>query len=209
MQSLKRYGLVEQDEVTSLYGLGLNAWLLSRSARPYTSLQRKTRRYLEELANVSQETSFFTVVEGVHSLCVDRVERGQGLRFSMEVGSTAPLHLGASNLVLLAHLEPAQQEAVLHHWLTVPERPRFYTTLEAVRQQGYVYTAAQLTPGVAALAVPVLDQARKPLGGLSVGGYAERLTREVAEAFLPELRRVSRDLADALEVSKMPEESFV
>ena len=203
LQSLKRYELVEQDRITNLYSLGFKAWLFAQSARPYTSIRRKTKPYLEKLAETSQETTFFTVVENVHGLCVDRVERGQGLRFSMEIGSTAPLQLGASNLVLLAHLEPAQQDLVLNHWLgNGAERLRLRNDLETVCRQGYTYTVAQLTPGVAAIAVPVLSEKGQLLGGLSIGGYAERFTSEVAESLLTDLFEASRSLAQSLGFSE-------
>ena len=124
----------------------------------------------------------------------------------MEVGSAAPLHLGASNLVLLAHLEPTRQKAALRHWLvSEAERARLHATLTTIRQQGYVYTVAQLTTGVAAVAVPVADVNGRLLGGLSIGGYAERLTRETAERLLPDLRRASRDLTGALEADEVKE----
>ena len=210
LSSLKHYGLVEQDDITNLYSLGFKAWLFAQSARPYTSLRRKTKPHLEKLANASHETAFFTVVENVYGLCVDRVERGQGLRFSMEVGSTAPLQLGASNLVLLAHLEPAQQDLVLNHWLEGKEERQYLRNdLETICRQGYTYTVAQLTPGVAAIAVPVLTREGQLLGGLSIGGYAERFTLEVAESFLADLLEASRSLADALKVSKSFERVFL
>jgi len=116
---LKEYGLVEQDEVTNSYRLGFRAWRLALLARPYEGLRRTARPHLERLTTILQETTFLTVVEGINSFCIDRSEGSQRLRLSMEVGSQAPLHLGASNLVLLANLAPEDREKAVRHWAPV------------------------------------------------------------------------------------------
>ena len=197
---LKDYNLLEQDATSGNYRLGLRAYRLALSARPYKVLQRTARPYLEIIAKASRETSFLTVAEGIHSLCIDRIEGPQGLRFSMEIGVQVPLHLGASNLVLLAYLEPKKRDAVVRHWIpTELERERFLKNLEPIKQQGYVYTVAQFTPGVAALAVPVVDENRTLMAGLSVGGPSTRFTKEVASQLVSALFTASSELTKDLQ----------
>lgn len=200
---LKGYDLVEQDSSSGNYRLGLRACRLTLSARPYKVLQRTARPYLEALASTSQETSFLTVAEGIHSLCIDRVEGTQGLRFSMTIGAQVPLHLGASNLILLAYLEPEKRDAVARRWIPdTLERERFLANLELIKQQGYVYTVAQFTPDVAAIAVPVMDEENHTLmAGLSVGGPSTRFTEEVALQLLSDLYIASSELTDVFQLN--------
>lgn len=114
----------------------------------------------------------------------------------MEIGTRAPLHLGASNLILLAHLAPERQREVARHWLPDPAgHAELGAVLEEVRRSGYCYTNGQYTPGVAAIAVPVLTPDGALVAGLSVGGYAERFTREVAAGLLDSLREVAGAIA--------------
>lgn len=199
LTTLKRYGLIEQSEETNRYRLGLRAWQLAQASRPYTTLCQKARHHLERLADSSEETTFLTVVEGVYSLCVDRIEHAQGLRLSMELGSRSPLHLGASNLVLLAHLELPEQDATLRYWISdEAERKEVLAQLRAIRDQGYVFTVAQLTPDVAALAVPILNQRGGLVAGLSIGGYAKRFTREAGQKLLPAVKQASLRISQSL-----------
>jgi IclR family KDG regulon transcriptional repressor len=207
LTTLKRYGLVEQEEETNRYRLGLKAWQLAQTSRPYTTLCQKARHHLEGLADSSAETTFLTVVEGVYSLCVDRVEHAQGLRLSMEIGSRSPLHLGASNLVLLAHLESPEQDAALRYWISdEAERRGLLAQLRAIREQGYVFTIAQLTPDVAALAVPILNQSGGLVAGLSIGGYAKRFTRAAGERLLPAVKQASLRISQSLVDVVKPQE---
>lgn len=200
---LKGYGLVEQDGSSGNYRLGLRAFRLTLSTRSYMVLQRTARPHLEAIASTSHETSFLTVAEGIHSLCIDRVEGPQGLRFSMEVGVQVPLHLGASNLVLLAYFEPKKRDTVVQRWIPdALERQRFLANLEFIKKQGYIYTVAQFTPGVAALAVPIVDEENHTLiAGLSVAGPSTRFTEEVALQLLPALFAASSELTEDLQLN--------
>lgn len=218
--SLKAYDLVEQDAHSGHYRLGLRAWTLAKHARPYERIRREARAELEELARASGETAFLTAPEGVHSVCIDRVEGGQTLRFSLEVGSASPLHRGASNLILLAFLPAARRDAALRHWLPAegapegapdrsPEnadaaRAELRAELQRIRRRGYAFTSAQLTPGVSALAVPVLDEKGGIAIGLSLGAPAERFDEARARRFVPLLTQAAQRLARRLDRSHPP-----
>jgi DNA-binding IclR family transcriptional regulator len=200
LTKLKEYGLVEQDRQTSLYRLGLRAWTLALRARPYEAMRREAHPHLARLARESGETAFLTVAEGIHSVCIDRVEGDQLLRVSMEVGSIAPLHLGASNRVLLAFLPATELDAALDRWAGDGEERRpLDADLVRIRERGFSFTTAQLTPGAAAIAVPVLDSKGGILCGLSVGGPAERFTESRAREFLPLLQQMASETAARLD----------
>lgn len=199
---LKEYGLVEQDEYSALYRLGLRAWRLSLRARPYEAIRREVHPHLARLSESTKETAFLTVAEGIYSICIDRVEGRHNLRLSLEIGSVTPLHLGASNLVLLAFLTEQKRTVALNHWISEPSRrAQLRTELERIRQERFVFTTSQLTPGVSALAVPVLDSKGGFLAGLSIGGPAERLTANQAREFLPVLQRTATEVAERLDRS--------
>lgn len=203
LTTLKSYELVEQLPDSSSYRLGVAAWRLAQAARPYELLRQKARPHLERLSDSSGETVFLTAAEGIYSLCIDRVEGAHGLRLSMEVGLQAPLHLGASNLIMLAFLEPDQQKIAINSWTAgEAEQTRLLANLSDIRRQGYVYTVGQYTPGVAALAVPVTDAGL--VAALSIGGYAERFNKGVASRFLPELRSAAALLAESFGSAKVP-----
>lgn len=193
LTKLRDYGLVEQDE-TQHYRLGLRAWRLSLNARPYEGLRRKAHGHLERMSAGTGETAFLTVAEGTHGVCIDRVEGVHNLRFSLDVGSVSPLHLGASNLILLAFSADEQRDAAVRHWVPEAEREELIGQLERIRSEQFVYTVSQLTPGVAALAVPIPIRGGTTIG-LSIGGPANRLTRDHALSFLPDLQSTAKEVA--------------
>lgn len=197
---LKRYGYVRQDNASGAYYLGYRVILLARQATDETLLVRVAHPILVELARLTQETAFLTVAHEFESVCLDKVEASQPVRLTLEVGKRSPLHLGASNRVLLAFLPPQRQRLVVERWLEDErERAHLMDELAAIRRVGYVYTASQLTPGAAALAVPVLDGTTgRAVAGLSIAGPEERFPLDRALELLPRLLEARDKVAAGL-----------
>jgi DNA-binding IclR family transcriptional regulator len=196
---LAETGLVERTREGG-YRLGYRMWRLGRIARPYDALVRLARPHLRGLAERSRESAFLTVREGRHSVCIDAVEGPEYIRMSLRIDATAPLHLGASNRILLAFL-PVDES---HHMIQRLEpdatrRERLWHDLARIRSEGYAYSTAQLTPGASAIAVPVLDRKGGGFAGLSVGGPTDRFPLDRARALLPDLFAAANALADARE----------
>lgn len=137
------------------------------------------------------------------------------LRLTLPVGTPWPLHAGASNRVLLAFLPPPQREEILRQPLrritprTITDPARLRRELDRVRRRGFAYSVGELTPGVAAVAVPVLAQGRL-LGGLTVAGPEARLTPGRVPGIVRRLQAAAKALArDLLGTSTKPSEGVV
>jgi IclR family pca regulon transcriptional regulator len=62
--------------------------------------------------------------------------------------------------------------------------------LLASRQRGYTACDEEIELGVRSIAVPIEDQAGRPVAAITISSRAERMTlAEMVEAFLPALKR--------------------
>lgn len=205
LSKLKLYGFVAQDDTTKEYFLGYRFRALAKKLQDTTFVGSVADAHVRALASVSGESSFLTVVDGVYGLCVARTEAKQPLRITMEIGSRAPLHRGASNVVLLAHMARADQEAVVGYWVTnAADRLALDRRLADIRRAGYVYTNSELSPGAAAIAVPVLDRDGDLVAALSLSGPTERLPEARAEDLLPALHEHATAVARELGFLAVP-----
>ena len=69
---------------------------------------------MEALAHGHGETAILTAPGGTHAMCLASVESDHhAMRLSYDRWRTAPMHLGASGKVLLAHLDDAHAERIL------------------------------------------------------------------------------------------------
>jgi IclR family acetate operon transcriptional repressor len=194
LATLAGRGFLAQDPETRRYRLGSRLIALGLLAQRSYGFA-PVRPVLRRLADATGESVFVTVVEGDVGATVEKVERGDSaVRLTLDVGARSPLHAGASQRVLLAYLPPAEQEQYLAeplpaftpHTPTDPAVLREHLAL--VRARGYDYSVGELTPGVAALAVPLFAAGGILLGSLSLAGPAERFPPEAAERALPQLR---------------------
>ena len=199
LRALADTGWVIRD-ADGVYQVTYRFWYTWANSYTLACLRDLANGHLDSLVRETGETCFFTVVEGFHSVCLGRREGRYPVRLSLEEGARAPLHLGASNLVLLAYLPRARAEKALTFWLTEQEKKKeVISQLERIRAQGFAYTVAQLTPGAAALAVPVTGVRSRLLRGLSVSGPAQRFTWARAQEVLPLLREHARTLGKEIE----------
>lgn len=205
LATLQRHDLVERDE-QSRYRLGFRAWLLGQRARPYQSLAHAAQPHLDALSDASGESAFLTVSERVYAVCVASADSPSLMRLSLQLGSLTPMHLGASNRILLASLPPADRALVARHWVQgEADRAALEEDLRSIRAAGYVITSSQLTSGATAIAVPVRDEKGALIAGLSIGGPTDRFDETVAHGHLAALRThadgISHDVAVSLRLA--------
>ncbi|MFN3285573.1 MAG: IclR family transcriptional regulator [bacterium] len=186
LRSLEAGGLVVYDRERRAYYLSLAVARLGQVALSRIDLRSVARPYLQRLLEDTGESVFLLVVEGRSAIVIDTLPSEAPLKLTYPVGTPWPLHAGASNRVLLAHLPPEQIEEILAGPLprvtprTITDPNRLRAELERVRRLGYAYSNGELTPGVVGIAVPILC-AGQLMGALAVAGPSTRLrTRRVS-----------------------------
>lgn len=195
--ALREFGFVSKDRASGRYTIGYRVLLLVRLAGEHSRLLEAARPLMRSLAERTEETIFLTAPAGSDSVCIGLEEGRHLVRMTLNVGARAPMHLGASNRILLAHLSPEQREGVIREHLDGNARHRaaLQRDLARILADGYDYTSGQLTLNGAAIAVPILDDTNRLIAGLSVGAPADRLTRERALEFLGDLRSAASSIS--------------
>jgi IclR family transcriptional regulator, acetate operon repressor len=193
--TLKDFGLVHQDPRSGDYHLGARLWAMARRGPDHGELARRAQGILRDLVDGSGETAFLTVREGLHAYCIARIDTDNDVRLLIEVGSANPLHLGASNTVLLAFQPPDERRRILERTILQPTtREAVAETMERIAERGYAFSSEELTVGAAALGVPVFAPDGSIAAGLSIGAPAYRFPLERALAMLAPLQRAARAL---------------
>lgn len=185
LRTLVGEGMVEQDEQSKLYRLGVELFTLAAAAGNTMDLRSVCRPALLRLCASLGDTIFLLVRSGFDAVCLDRAEGPFPIRsFTGDVGGRVPLGLGQGSIAILAFLPDAEREEVIRYNLP---RLRDYGVLDEVflraeiarvRELGYSGRVLGLLEGMAGLAVPVLDREGHAVAALSVGTLADRLNAE-------------------------------
>lgn len=149
---------------------------------------------MEDIMQETKETVLLTRKFGRHSVCTERIEGSQAIRITFERGHTQPLHAGASSKILLAYAGSDEWKHYVSQPLerftsnTIADSDQLIEHLREIREQGYCISEGEVDEGALAIAVPILNQQRQLVAGLSVAGPAFRFDNAKVERHLSALR---------------------
>ena len=192
LSTLCEKGLVERDETTGRYQLGIYSVALAQKFLKKTSVITYAHPIMEELARKHHEAVYMTVVQDDKVLFVDMVDCEQQIKATSLVGKTFPLFSNAAGKVMKA----VDSMDLLEKWLKkrgrkqdVPNMESLAKELNEIRSKGVAVDNGGLGDGVISVAVVVRDYAGKVVGAITMLGpsfrmFAERLENEIIPSLM-------------------------
>lgn len=168
------------------YTLGFAAVDLGRRAQLQFNLVDLCQDFLEELAQATAETVILTGCDEANAcvVCLAQIPSRQGgLRVFENIGTSYPLHSGATAKAVLAFLPERQANAVITGELrpvnphATPNPRKLRTELANIRANGYAVTHEETYPGVTGVGVPLLTPRGHPLGSIAIAGPMQRMDK--------------------------------
>ncbi len=188
LATLERRGLVEQDEETGKYRLGIVVIRLAERAERTLDLRAIAMPELERLARLTRETTGLGVLDGEMLMTVAQADGPNLVAVGDWTGRTAPLHCLAAGKVLMADLAEREVLRIVRKGL-VAHTDRTITGLEPlleelarIRRRGFATAVGEFEPGLNAVSAPVHDARGAVIAAVDIWGPAFRLTpRRVPE----------------------------
>lgn len=203
--TLMQRDFIAQDSVTNHYRLGGAIRELASNVANAQDLRITARPALLDLASSLGVTAFLSVFKDDSAVCLDRVHDMRGIEVHWwAVGGTLPLNCGGAPKLLLAYQPEDQIDRLLDQSMaqmsphSVTDRAALRKTLALIRQRGWECAVDDVTLGMTALAVPVLDRDGVPVCVVSMAGLTPQMMQDGKPVFLEKLQataaRVRRDL---------------
>ena len=182
VSALERHGLIEREQATKRYRLGLALFSLGAAAADGTGLRRVSRPALLRLAAQTGDTVFLMARSGFNVVCVDRQEGSYILdSLTGHVGGQIPMGVGPASQAILAFLPPAESEIIINANAPLYARYNGLTAdsvrdrLPQIRAQRFAFDHGELVKGISALAVPILPQGRDAIASIAINMTSARL----------------------------------
>ena len=204
---LEELGFAQRTMDGRRYAIGYRLAALGLEAARHSTQWGPRRALLTQLVADIGETCNITVLDGAELIYLDRVESSWPLQFRLSVGSRVPLHCTASGKLFLA-LAPQAFRAMLFQAKplkaftskTITDRKKLEADLAKIRATGIGTDNEEFIEGMAAAAVPILDNSGSICATIAVHGPVARLPLERAIALTPALKRA----AEAISMSYSP-----
>lgn len=196
---LVKWGALERTE--SGYRLGLRLFVIGHRVPRPRGLREAALPYLEDLYEATHENIHLAVLDGVHTLFLEKVSGHRSMPIVSRVGGRLPVHSTATGKLFLAHNSAERLQRVLAAGLT-RYTPRtivlpglLRAELDRTLERGYGINREETEIGVSAVAAPVHDHHGRTIAAISITGHAHRLELErLAPAVLTAARALSREL---------------
>ena len=198
--ALTDWGALERDD-DGVYHVGLRLWELAALAPRGLALRQIALPYLEDLYEATHENVQLAVRDGAEVVYIEWISGRSSVGVHIRVGARWPLHATGVGLALLAHGEPAFQDAYCDrplasftpHTITDPSRLR--RVLAEVRRTGVAVSSRQVTDDALSVAAPVRGPGGTVAAAVSV--VVPERDAQVA-ALIPAVRLAARGISRAL-----------
>jgi DNA-binding IclR family transcriptional regulator len=214
LASLCHHQLCEQTPEGS-YGLGLALFELGSRVEAGLDIRTRSLPALRRLSEESHLTAFVCVQREARVIAIERVDGRYAFSLALTVGGSLPLNAGAAPRALLAYMAEEEVRALL-----AAEPPQSLTDRTLVRtedvladmrlnrERGYAISDEDVTPGVAAIGMPVFGHAgaERPVAAISVAGLLPQVLGDDFDQLLGQVRvaaeEISRELGHGLNAER-------
>ncbi len=205
VKALAYHRLVEEEEGTGRYRLGMKLFELGSSVVARLDVRARARPYLERLVLETGETAHLCILDRGEVLYLDKHEPMRTMRIPSEVGRRNPAYCTAVGKALLAYVpEEELEELVRQRGLRAYTRRTITTLAELkqelarVREQGYAVDNEEFEEGLKCIGAPVRDYSGRVVASISIAGPAFRLTEERIPVLAQSVMEVARELSEEL-----------
>lgn len=165
LKTLIQEGLLERDEKTKMYRLGLELYFLGKLVEDKSQLISISNKYMEELNNETNETVTLNIINENQRKCIGYVLAKHELTTLTFISQNSPLYAGASAKVLLAHLSEEEIMNYIDNYgldkiteFTTTDRDKLMNELTIIKNKGYSITESERVLGVFALSAPIINR---------------------------------------------------
>jgi len=186
VRTLIKYGLLQENDGTAQYSLGINTFRIGLLAQQQFNLPLIGRPFMKELSLLTKETVLLTAVNGTKGIVLERVESEEPIRYSLfQPGASIPLHCGASSKILMAYLSEEDWDRIItreglkrYTPNTITDVDQLKDHLKEIRKRVYAFSDQEVDRDVRAVAAPILNGVGELVAGLSIAGPVYRIKKK-------------------------------
>ena len=180
---LASHGLVERDDGTRRYRIGMRMFILGRSALGGRDFMTMATSVMTRLVEEYDETINLGARAGDDLVIVHAFESSQQIRKGASVGEKDNWHSSGLGKAILSTLEDGEVERLMDQQQMVQLTARTLTTmddlrrdLERIRERGFGIDDEESAEGLRCVAVPIRDASGRARYAISVSGPSYRLS---------------------------------
>ncbi len=187
ISTLKYHGLIDQDEETQKYRLGLYLMALGERVANSLDIIEISSPIIKELCIKAEETVHLGTLDNMEVVYIDKKESNQSMRIFSAIGARNPAYSTGIGKALLAYVGKEKLNKIIPDELeaytanTITKKSDLLKELERIRQNGYSMDNEENNVGLTCIAAPVFDNHGFAKYAISVSGPTIRMNYKKIE----------------------------
>lgn len=199
LSTLTGAGLAQYLPSSGRYRLGVRILQLASAARDSLDIRTLARPYLEELTDITSETSTLSIPGEHEVMTLDFVQSSLSVRSVAQIGRNSSPHATAVGKMFLACGGDVRDETLVAFTVrTIVDPGALDAEVERSRQRGWAQAVGEREEDLNGVAVPVLDEHAQLIAILGVQGPAGRFGQQAMQAAVEPLLERATLLASAV-----------
>ncbi|MEA4963976.1 IclR family transcriptional regulator [Lutispora sp.] len=201
ISTLKYNGLIDQDEETQKYRLGLYLMKLGDTVASSIDIRDIAHPIIKEVSQQLNETVHLSKLDGDELIYLDKVESNQSMRIFTTIGSRMPAYCTGMGKAMLAYIDdekinnllPDALEPMTEH--TITDKNELLKRLADIREKGYAMDNEENSIGLRCIAAPIFDHKGNAKYAISVSGPTVRMTDKRMENIISIIKDSARKIS--------------
>ncbi|MDX1737243.1 MAG: IclR family transcriptional regulator, partial [Alphaproteobacteria bacterium] len=202
LQTLTNQGMLSYNEETQKYHMGIRLVRLAHSAWKQASLAPIASSAIDKLSAQTGETIHLAQLDNGQVLYVDKRNAKSPINMFSDAGKIGPAYCTGVGKAMVAFLGEAQIEKIIAQQsfyahtaqtLTTPEQLR--QDLKEIRETGISFDREEHEPNIICIAVPILSDNGKVLGGMSITSSTTRMSLDQLAEYASDLKATAKEVA--------------
>jgi len=201
LNTFENKGLLKKNPNSDRYSLSVQFFQIACQYYNQISVHSVVRSFMERLSRKYGETIHFAVRDGDEIVFVDKIDGKFNISIYSRIGSRSPIYVPSVGKVILANLEHEQIMDILSRTklqayteYTITTKEALLRELDKIRKQGHAIDNEEYEYSIRCVGVPVKNIAGRLIGGLSVSGMKARMTDELIEDMIEDLKLTTADI---------------
>lgn len=195
--------IVQKDEETKKYYLGLKLFELGSKIFNELDLRKIVKPFLEDLSREINETVHLVVEDNGEVLYIEKIESNHGLRQYSQIGKRGPLYCTGVGKAFLSTKNNDEIDNILKDIKLLPYTDKTITDVEVLKKEikkikknGYAVDDEEINEGVKCIAAPIFNYTGSSIGAISVSGPTFRMdnVKEKASKIVNTAKKISQQL---------------
>ncbi len=184
LTTLSKRRVVEFDEVTQLWHIGLEAFRIGMSFLGRTRIAEQSRPVMQRIMNETGETANLAILDRGEVIFISQIETHEPIRAFFRPGTRGPGHASGIGKAIMAFLPEDQVRKLTGAALpcytdtTITSADAFILELAEIRRRGFSVDNEERTEGMRCIAAPVFNAYGEAIAGVSLSGPSVRVKPE-------------------------------